>query len=139
MGKKRFMAQSLPLEVFADRKIKKWQARARERNVRLIEGVGVSPVEEMMYFWNGYKRMDNDGFAKSLIALEWQKEKLKDDEIDERAIHSLITSVVLRNMGEREKAKEHLQEVLAIDKTTLKGYLKDDWTGNSPISDLTLV
>ncbi|KAI5808811.1 outer membrane protein Iml2/Tetratricopeptide repeat protein 39 [Peziza echinospora] len=128
MGKKRFMAQSLPLEVFADRKIKKWQARARERNVRLIEGVGVSPVEEMMYFWNGYKRMDNDGFAKSLIALEWQKEKLKDDEIDERAIHSLITSVVLRNMGEREKAKEHLQEVLAIDKNTLKGYLKDDWT-----------
>lgn len=52
MGKKRFMAQSLPLEVFADRKIKKWQARAKERNVRLIEGVGVSPVEEMMYFWS---------------------------------------------------------------------------------------
>lgn len=130
MGKKRFMAQSLPLEVFADRKIRKWQARAKEQGVPLIDGVGVSPIEEMMYFWNGYKRMDNDDFAKSLIALEWRKEKLKDDEVDERAIHSLLKSVVLRNMGELEAAREHLQEVLNIDKYHLKGGLKDDWTGN---------
>ncbi|KAF8474730.1 hypothetical protein BDZ91DRAFT_789012 [Kalaharituber pfeilii] len=128
MGKKRFMAQSLPLEVFADRKIKKWQQRAKEMGVRLVEGVGVSPVEEMMYFWNGYKRIDNDDFAKSLIALEWRKEKLKDDAVDERAIHSLLTSVVLRNMGELESARGHLQKVLSIDKFLLKGGLKDDWT-----------
>lgn len=52
MGKKRFMAQGLPLEVFADRKIKKWKARAQAQGVRLVEGVGVSPVEEMLYFWS---------------------------------------------------------------------------------------
>lgn len=73
--------------------------------------------------------MNNDDFAKSLIALEWKKEELKDDVIDERAIHSLLTSVVLRNMGEMDKAKEHLQDVLNIDKFQLKGNLKDDWTG----------
>lgn len=129
MGKKRFMAQSLPLEVFADRKIKKWQARAKERDVRLVEGVGVSPIEEMMYFWNGYKRMDNEDFAKSLVALNWREEQLKEDAIDERAIHSLLTSVVKRNMGELEGAREHLQEVLSIDKYLLKGGFKDDWTG----------
>ena len=129
MGKKRFMAQSLPLEVFADRKIKKWQARAKQSGIPLIDGVGVSPIEEMMYFWNGYKRMDNDDFAKSLIALNWRKEQLQDDAIDEKAIHSLLTSVVLRNMGELEGAREHLQEVLSIDKFLLKGGLKDDWTG----------
>lgn len=46
------MAQGLPLEVFADRKIKKWTARAQIQGVRLVEGVGVSPVEEMLYFWS---------------------------------------------------------------------------------------
>ena len=129
MGKKRFMAQSLPLEVFADRKIKKWQARAKQGGIPLVDGVGVSPIEEMMYFWNGYKRMDNDDFAKSLIALDWKKEQLQDDAIDEKAIHSLLTSVVLRNMGELDGARDHLQEVLSIDKFLLKGGLKDDWTG----------
>ena len=129
MGKKRFMAQSLPLEVFADRKIKKWQARAKQKGVSLVDGVGVSPMEEMMYFWNGYKRMGKDDFARSLTALDWRKEQLGDDAIDEKAIHSLLTSVVLRNMGELEGAREHLQEVICIDKFLLKGGLKDDWTG----------
>lgn len=46
------MAQGLPLEVFADRKIKKWKARAQAKGVRIVEGVGVSPVEEMLYFWS---------------------------------------------------------------------------------------
>lgn len=52
MGKKRFMAQSLPLETFADRKIKKWQARATAKGVRLVDGAGVSPIEEMIYVWS---------------------------------------------------------------------------------------
>lgn len=55
MGKKRFMAQGLPLEMFADRKLKKWKARALSKGVRVIEGVGVSPVEEMIYFWSKYR------------------------------------------------------------------------------------
>jgi len=52
MGKKRFMAQSLPLEIFADRKIKKWQARATARGIRLVDGVGASPISEMIYIWS---------------------------------------------------------------------------------------
>lgn len=55
MGKKRFMAQGLPLEMFADRKLKKWKARALAKGVRVVEGVGVSPVEEMIYFWSKYR------------------------------------------------------------------------------------
>lgn len=52
MGKKRFMAQSLPLEIFADRKIKKWQTRATARGIRLVDGVGASPISEMIYIWS---------------------------------------------------------------------------------------
>jgi hypothetical protein len=52
MGKKRFMAQGLPLEVFADRKVKKWQARATTTGARLVDAVGVGPMEEMIYIWS---------------------------------------------------------------------------------------
>jgi hypothetical protein len=52
MGKKRFMAQGLPLELFAERKIKKWQARAAASNKRLVDAVGTSPMEEMIYIWS---------------------------------------------------------------------------------------
>lgn len=138
MGKKRFLAQALRLEVFADRKIKKWQARANERAVRLIDAVGVSPIEEMMYFWNGYKRMSHDDLTKSLASLEWRNEELEDDAIDERAIYHLLAGVVLRNMGDLEGARERLWKVLSIDKSLLKGGLKDDWPGKRSVITLIL-
>ena len=50
------MAQGLPLEIFADRKVKKWQARATAEGVRLVDGVGVNPVEEMIYIWSKSSR-----------------------------------------------------------------------------------
>lgn len=139
MGRKRFLAQPLRLEVLADRKIKKWHARANERNVRLVDGVGVSPIEEMMYFWNGYNRMSHDDFTRSLISLEWRNEDLEGDAIDERAIYHLLTGVVLRNMGDLGGARERLGKVLSIDKSLLKGGLKDDWTGKHSKITITLV
>ena len=52
MGAKRFMARALPLEIFADRKVRKWQARATANGSRLVDGAGVSPIEEMVYIWS---------------------------------------------------------------------------------------
>ena len=54
MGKKKFMAQGLPLEIFAGRKVKKWSDRATAKGVRLVDGVGVSPIEELIYVWSAY-------------------------------------------------------------------------------------
>lgn len=65
MGKKRFMAQSLPLEVFADRKIKKWQARATARGIRLVDGVGASPISEMIYIWSKLYLLCSQKMARS--------------------------------------------------------------------------
>lgn len=124
------MAQSLPLEVFADRKIKKWQARAKELDVRLVDGVGVAPVEEMMYFWNGYKRMADEDYEKSLIALRFgmDKEGKVEEAVDEGAVRALLTSIVLRNKGDMEGAKKHMKVVLGVDRYATKGGLRDDWS-----------
>lgn len=127
MGKKRFMAQGLPLEMFADRKLKKWKARALAKGVRAVEGVGVSPVEEMIYFWNGYKRMDQSNFEVSKKALLWQDEEMTNDAVDEQAIQWILLSVVSRNLDKMEETKTYIQNVLTIDRNAFKGLLNDNW------------
>ncbi|KAI5788151.1 hypothetical protein FPQ18DRAFT_392455 [Pyronema domesticum] len=116
MGRKRFMAQGLPLEIFSDRKVKKWQARATAKGVRLVDGVGVSPIEEMIYIWNGYKRQSPEALEQSLMAIKYGDEEVEKDTADEKAIRWLLESVVMRRKGELQKAKELL--VMVVEKQT---------------------
>ena len=133
MGKKRFMAQGLPVEVFADKKIKKWVARSKERGIRLAEAVGVSPVEEMMFFWNGYRRMDQENFQKSLQALQYRGDgEMENEAIDEQAIRWLLLSAVMRNAGQWEKAREYLEKIEEVDRTQFRGALVNDYMSASP-------
>ncbi|KAI5800121.1 outer membrane protein Iml2/Tetratricopeptide repeat protein 39 [Geopyxis carbonaria] len=124
MGKRRFMAQNLPLEVFADRKIKKWRARAISRNCRLIDGVGVSPLEEMIYIWNGYRKMHQENFDISLKALDYSK---NEEDPDEQAIRWLLMAVVHRRMGKLQEAKSMLERVIPLEKHSLTGLHHDEW------------
>ncbi|RPA95293.1 hypothetical protein L873DRAFT_1698592 [Choiromyces venosus 120613-1] len=128
MGKKRFMAQGLPVEVFADKKIKKWVARSKEKGIRLADAIGVSPVQEMMFFWNGYRRMDQENFQKSLQALQYRgDEEMENESIDEQAIRWLLLSIVMRNTGQWDKAREYLEKIEKIDRNQLRGALANDY------------
>ena len=133
-GKKRFMARQLPFDLFVARKLNKWEQRAREWNIDLVDAVGISPIEEMIYLWNGYKRMDSSHLNASLTALAWSEDKSSgrswaDQYADERAILSILRGVIYRNLGHWESATEALENgVLSIDKAELKGVHKDDWT-----------
>ena len=131
-GKKKFMARQLPFEVFLTRKIQKWESRARDWSVPFIDAVGVSPIEEMIFLWNGYKRMTTSQLEQSLSRLSWSETsnpQWKREGPDEKAILSILHGTTLRNLQRYDEAKKSLQSgVLSYDKNELKGGLKDDWT-----------
>lgn len=133
-GKKKFMARQLPFDYFVTRKLNKWEQRAQEWKVPLIDAVGVSPIEEMIFLWNGYKRMDVAELQASLAALAWSENPTLNptwsrESHDEHAILSLLRGGTLRNLGQWDQASDALQNgVLSIDKGELKGGFKDDWT-----------
>ncbi|CUS07265.1 unnamed protein product [Tuber aestivum] len=133
MGKKRFMGQGLPVEVFADKKIKKWVVRSKEKGIRLADAVGVSPVEEMMFFWGGYGRMDQENLQKSLQALQYRgNQDMESEVIDEQAIRWLLLSAVVRSAGQWEKARGYLEKIEKVDRTQFRGALVNDYMSASP-------
>ncbi|KAL8823000.1 MAG: hypothetical protein Q9191_006274 [Dirinaria sp. TL-2023a] len=133
-GKKKFMARQLPFDVFVTRKIKKWEARAHDFRTSFIDAIGVSPLEEMIFFWNGYKRMDASQLEDSLKVLAWSDDKSRNplwvrEGPDERAILALLRGTVLRNQHRWDEARKTLKAgVLDVDRAELKGGLKDDYT-----------
>ncbi|KAI9873268.1 MAG: Mitochondrial outer membrane protein iml2 [Pleopsidium flavum] len=133
-GKKRFMARQLPFDVFVYRKIQKWEQRAKDWGVEFVDAVGISPIEEMIYFWNGYKRMDEHQLDISMAALNWSPNPNLNptwprETLDENAVHAVLRAAVLRNFHHHAEARTILkQEVLVHDRALFKGHLRDDWT-----------
>lgn len=131
-GKKRFMARQLPFDIFVTRKIAKWEARAKEWKVPLVDAVGVDPIEEMIFFWNGHSRMTVEQLEESLQNLAWSESDANKtwsrEGPEEQAILQLLRAAVLRSMRKHEQARALIQNsVLNHDKTVFTGHLKDNW------------
>ncbi|KAJ4419378.1 Mitochondrial outer membrane protein iml2 [Gnomoniopsis sp. IMI 355080] len=134
-GRKKFLARQMPFEVFALRKVSKWEARAKEWGVDLADAVGVSPGQEMTYLWTGCKRMPSAIMEKALQYLSWERctaseelvEKLK-VVTDEAAIKAVAESALLCNLGRHVEARERVQPVSEQDRMLFKGDNKEDWT-----------
>jgi hypothetical protein len=133
VGKKKIVGRQLPFDVFIGRKLQKWQARSKEHNLDLVDAVGVSPLSEMSYFWNGFKRMKPENLNKSLERLGWSTSEANKiawskESVDEKGVHALLTATILRNLGRTEEARSLLEEhVLNHDKTVFKGGFKENW------------
>ncbi|KAJ5091871.1 hypothetical protein NUU61_006741 [Penicillium alfredii] len=131
-GKKKFMARQLPFDVFVSRKIAKWEARAKDWDVPLVDAIGVDPIEEMIFFWNGHSRMTREQLEESLTHLAWCEGEANQtwsrEGPEEKAILDLLRAAVFRSLHNHEEAKSILQtRVLNHDKSLFKGHLKDDW------------
>ena len=101
----------------------------------MIDAIGVSPFEEMIYFWNGYRRMRTEHLNLSLSVLAWADDpsrnpNLHRETIDERATLALLRSVVYRHLGDTGQAKAQLGEhVLCHDWASYKVPLHENWIG----------
>lgn len=131
-GKKRFMARQLPFDIFVCRKILKWEDRAKTWNVDFVDAIGVSPLEEMIFFWNGYKRQSPKHTERSLESLAWSASEHNPhwtkEGIDEHAILSVLRATCLRHLKRHDEAKEILKtEVISHDWAQFKGGHKDNW------------
>ncbi|KAI0006335.1 breast cancer protein [Xylariaceae sp. FL0662B] len=133
-GKKRFLAKPLPFEQFVTRKIQKWEERSKDLNIDLVDAVGISPAQEMVYLWNGIKKMEAPELEMSARALSWERltspEEARDRimaETDEQAARDVCRAAIVRALGRFEEAQQLLEAVLAIDKLAFKGPTKDDY------------
>ncbi|EAW07801.1 TTC39/IML2 family protein [Aspergillus clavatus NRRL 1] len=130
-GKKRFMARQLPFDVFVARKVAKWEARAKDWKVPLVDAVGVDPIEEMIFFWNGHSRMTDEHLLESLQKLAWCESSANKtwsrEGPEEKAILKLLRAAVFRSLRKHSQAKDLLEDILSQDRNLFKGHLKDDW------------
>lgn len=118
-GRKKFMARQMPFEVFALRKVGKWEARAREWGVDLADAVGVSPGQEMTYLWTGSQRMAPEMLEAALSCLHWERCTATPDRVeelkaipDEEAIKSNAEAALLASLGRYAEARERVQPVV---------------------------
>lgn len=99
----------------------------------MIDAIGVSPLEEMIYFWNGAKRsrpdhldiaLENLAWSESAANPHWDKEG-----IDEKSILSLLRASIYRNLDRTAEAKAILEkDIIPVDKALFTGSFKDNWT-----------
>ncbi|KAL1306657.1 hypothetical protein AAFC00_005331 [Neodothiora populina] len=130
-GKKRLMAKQLPFDAFVTRKIAKWEARATELHLPFVDAVGVAPVEEMIYFWNGYKRMRPEDLEHSLAVLHeaTTTTTTKSESFDEQAILSFLRAVTTSRLSRTAEAKEILRtQLLSHEWAEIRGGHRDNWT-----------
>jgi len=133
IGKKRIMARQMPFDVFVVRKLEKWKQRAKEYKLSIVDAAGVSPICEIMYFWNSFKRMQAPQLEATLKRLAWSTERSDipwaDEAVDEQAVLAVLHGTVLRQLGLLQKARDVLKQgVLTRDRSLLKGGYKDNWT-----------
>ncbi|ROV99502.1 hypothetical protein VMCG_06371 [Cytospora schulzeri] len=134
-GRKKFLAKQMPFEVFALRKIQKWEERAKEYGVDLVDAVTISPAQEMTYLWSGSKRMNNEMLEKALKCLDLDRwtvgkenvEKLKVIP-DEAAGQADAEAAILSSLGRYDEARAKVKSFLNMDKTLFKGSTKDDYS-----------
>lgn len=115
IGKKKLMAKTMPMDVFLSRKISQMQQLSKQHNIDLVDAAGVSPVQEVVYFWNGYGKMPEYALEKVFSeVLAYSAAPIAPSHIpeqeNEKTVRHLLQAVALRNMGKVEEGYKMLND-----------------------------
>jgi hypothetical protein len=131
------MGRQLPFDLFVTRKVAKWTAHSTLTSTPFISSIGTSPLEEMIFFWNGYKKQSPTDLSASLSNLSYSPPPTNPESTaqsssptttpDEQAINSVLRAVIHRNLRQHTESTSLLRPILSLDPTTLRGDNKDDW------------
>lgn len=130
VGKKKMMGRQLPFDQFVQRKINKWTAHSQAWGCSFLDAVGVPPIEESVFLWNGYKKMNEQQMKKSLQNLERaeQRSTWAKQAVDEQSIAALLRATIYRNLRQHKEAQEILERVVfPHDKQAYTGQHMDTW------------
>lgn len=132
LGRKKVMGRELPIEGFVKRKMTKYSSRAAAQKTSFVDAIGVSPAEDIIYFWGGYDCMPDKDLRVSIEKLAWSERQPGWDAetADEKCLFSLFKATCLRVMGQVEKAKAELQSgALSHTQHSVKavGKQADEW------------
>lgn len=124
------MGRQLPFDLFVQRKVNKWTANSTAWGCSFLDAVGVPPIEESIFLWNGYKKMNESQLQKSLQNLEraeqsphWDKQGL-----DAQTVATLLRATIYRNLRQHKKAQAILEEnVFVHDKSAFSAPGMDTW------------
>ncbi|KAI1320863.1 breast cancer protein [Xylariaceae sp. FL0255] len=144
-GRKKLLSRPLPFEQFAVRRVQKWEDRAKILGIDLADAAGISPAQEMVYLWNGTKKMQPQQLERASEDLSWDRLTCSDaarkaiqTEADEEVSKYLFDACLLRNLGKLEEA-ESLVMALINEKSTLKGLTKDEYALPAACYDMAVI
>ncbi|PFH59382.1 hypothetical protein XA68_12441 [Ophiocordyceps unilateralis] len=145
-GRKRLLARQLPVEVFLQRRVRGWEARATALGVDLADAVGASPGMEMCYVWNAQRRMGVEQLRRAEELLRWERcrqgpvvEAIRADR-SETGAWAVNMAAVLRAQGRLEEARGVLErEVLAHDRSDFRGSHKVDYVLPAATCELSAI
>lgn len=134
-GKTKIMGQKMPFDAFITRKVTKWEQRAKNWECSFVDAVGVSPLVEVTYFWNGFKRLGPSMLVASLARLAWSEDTAanpnwNEEAVDEIALLAVLRGSLMRFQGSVAQAKAvFAEQVLCYGPSQLKeGDHPDLWT-----------
>lgn len=120
-GKKKFMARQMPFDAFIIRKISKWEEHAKASDLDLADSIGASPAQEMIYLWNGSKRMPAKFLEKALTYLQWERCTAGPRAVEnfrsapnEWAIGNLCQVSLMRSLGRVDDARLVLERDIMV-------------------------
>ncbi|KAL2708608.1 Mitochondrial outer membrane protein IML2 [Kluyveromyces marxianus] len=123
VGKKKFMSKVLPLDRFLLRKVDQFKKFSTMINSNdPLDSIGVSPVHELIYLYNGFNRMTTKELDLSLKSLtQYHNPTIDLKNPDQELITNVLTSLIMRRTGKIQEGCDLLDKKVLPQLYTMQG------------------